>query len=78
VIGSVVKWTDEYGSVRNSEVIDIASDMYESVLYEEGVYKYWSKKTKSFRPVKDKNIDSLYLELKGREYNDFIYLKEII
>ena len=37
-----------------------------------------SKKKKSYELVKEKDIESIYLEVKGREYSDFIYLREVI
>ena len=29
-------------------------------------------------PVKDKDMESIYFEIKGREYSDYIYLNEVI
>ena len=39
---------------------------------------YWSKKTKSYRPVKDKDMDSMFFEIKGEVYNNFITINEVM
>ena len=40
---------------------------------------YWSKKTKSYRPVKDKDMKSIFLEVESsRGKTDFVLLKEVL
>ena len=40
---------------------------------------YWSKKTKTYRPVKDKDMDTVFLEVESsRGKTDFISLKEVL
>ena len=77
MIGTTVNFKDEYGDVRSGEVLTIDSDKFDEIKWDE-VPKYWSKKTKSYRPVKDKDMESIYCEIKGREYSDYIYLNEVI
>jgi hypothetical protein len=85
MIGSNVKWMDEYGDINSGEVLDISSDKFDDVKYE-GAYMmnyimgpmYWSKKTKSYRPVKDKDMDSIFFEIKGEVYNNFITINEVM
>ena len=77
MIGNNVKWMDEYGDINSGEVLDISSDKFDDVKYE-GAYMYWSKKTKSNRPVKDKDMDSMFFEIKGEVYNNFITINEVM
>ena len=77
MIGNNVKWMDEYGDINSGEVLDISSDKFDDVKYE-GAYMYWSKKTKSYRPVKDKDMDSMFFEIKRKVYNNFITINEVM
>ena len=77
MIGNNVKWMDEYGDINSGEVLDISSDKFDDVKYE-GEYMYWSKKTKSYHPVKDKDMDSMFFEIKGEVYNNFITINEVM
>ena len=40
------------------------SDAHDDVVLNEGVVEYWSKKTKKYVPVKPKNEDSVFFEVK--------------
>jgi hypothetical protein len=85
MIGNNVKWMDEYGDINSGEVLDISSDKFDDVKYE-GAYMmnyimgpmYWSKKTKSYRPVKKKDMESIFFEIDGRDYNNFITMNEVM
>jgi len=77
MIGNNVKWMDEYGDINSGEVLNISSDKFDDVKYEDE-YMYWSKKTKSYRPVKDKDMDSMFFEIKGEVYNNFITINEVM
>ena len=77
MIGSTVSFKDEYGFVRSGEVVTIDSDKFDDIKWDE-VPKYWSKKTKSYRPVKEKDIESVFLEVRGDIFNDFILLGDIL
>ena len=67
MIGTTVSFKDEYGYVRSGEVLTIDSDKFDDIKWDE-VPKYWSKKTKSYRPVKEKDMETVYIEIEGREY----------
>jgi len=75
--GSTVSFKDEYVFVRSGEVVTIDSDKFDDIKWDE-VPKYWSKKTKSYRPVKEKDMETVYIEIDGRDYNEFILLGDIL
>ena len=64
VMAKIFKGHDMRGiqqMVNNSEV---SSDFYDDVKLENGVVTYWSKKTKKYVPVKEKNKESIFFEIK--------------
>ena len=77
MIGTTVSFKDEYGYVRSGEVLTIDSDKFDDIKWDE-VPKYWSKKTKTYRPVKDKDMGSVFVEVKGPWCNDYVLLGDII
>ena len=77
-IGSEVKFVDEYAVTHKGKLTEVLSDAHDDVVLNEGVVEYWSKKTKSYRPVKEKDMETVYIEIEGRNYNDFILLGDII
>jgi hypothetical protein len=77
MIGTTVNFKDEYGDVRSGEVLTIDSDKFDEIKWDE-VPKYWSKKTKSYRPVKEKDMETVYIEIEGRDYNDFVLLGDVL
>jgi len=84
MIGNIVSYLNEYEEKVSGEVTDISSDRFDDVKWltigdgELARPHYWSKKKKSYEPVKDKDMDSIYLEVKGRECFDYIYLKDVL
>ena len=77
MIGTTVSFRDEFGTIISGECLNIESDKFDDIKWDE-VPKYWSKKTKSYRPVKEKDMETVYIEIEGRNYNDFILLGDII
>ena len=78
MIGENVEFKDYCDVIFTSKVVGIFSDKYEDVNYEND-YLYWSKKTKSYRPFREKDMESIYLEVEtygGK--TDFITLDEVI
>jgi len=65
-------------------VIEVSSDMdsYEDMRLKDGTPMYWSKKMKKFTPVKDKNMDTVFLTiLHGKGLNEkyeYISLDELV
>ena len=63
-IGSEVKFVDEYAVTHKGKLTEVLSDAHDDVVLNEGVVEYWSKKTKKYVPVKPKNEDSVFFEVK--------------
>ena len=84
MIGEMVSYLNEYDEKVTGEVTDISSDRFDDVKWlmlgdgEMARPHYLSKKKKSYEPVKDKDMSSIYLEVKGKRSYDFIYLEEVI
>ena len=77
-IGDTVSYTNVFNEKCTGKVLSVDSDRYDFVKLKRGYPYYWSKKTKSWRYVKEKNIDKIYVEIEGREHSDFLYIKEYI
>ena len=67
MIGEMVSYLNEYDEKVTGEVTDISSDRFDDV-----------KWLMLGEPVKDKDMSSIYLEVKGKKSFDFIYLEEVI
>ena len=71
-------------SIRKGVVKEVSSDMdsYEDMKLEDGTPMYWSKKMKKYTPVKDKNLDTVFLTiLHGKGLNeryDYVTLDELV
>ena len=84
MIGETVSYLNEFEERVTGEVTGISSDRFDDVKWlvlgdgEMARPHYWSKKKKSYEPVKDKDMKSVYLEVKGKERYDFIYLNEVL
>ena len=86
MIGENVSFKNEYGELQSGLAVNIGSDKFDDVKWLSSENEngkafgvcYWSKKKKSYELVKEKDIDSIYVEVKGRQYSDFIYLKDVI
>ena len=84
MIGEKVSYLNEYDEKVTGEVTDISSDRFDDVKWlvmgdgEMARPHYWSKNKKSYEPVKDKDMKSVYLEVRGKERYDFIYLNEVL
>tara|TARA_Y100000385_G_C12767761_1_gene497925 strand:- start:142 stop:414 length:273 start_codon:yes stop_codon:yes gene_type:complete len=80
-IGDTVKFKTEYAETKSGRIVNVASEMdsYEEMRLKDGIALYWSKKMKKWTPVKEKNRDTVFLEvelLRGG-YN-FIYMEEVV
>ena len=68
---------------KTGKIVDISSDMdsYDDMRLENGVPLYWSKKMRKFTPVKEKNMNTVFLTIssgKGlQEHFDYITLDEV-
>ena len=80
-IGDVVKYVGEYGEAKIAKLPAIGSDKasYTDVTLQDGVFLTYSKKLKKYVPVKEKSLDSIYLEVEGKGGAlDFILPSEIL
>ena len=73
-IGNDVKFIDEYDVTHKGKLTDVLSDAHDDVRLERGIVEYWSKKTKKYVPVKVKNEDSVFFEVKTN--NGFHYVSK--
>ena len=85
MIGNTVKFKDYCNETYTATGVDIFSDKFDDVKWmiigdgEVSRPHYWSKKTNTYRPVKDKDMDTVLLEVESsRGKTDFISLKEIL
>jgi hypothetical protein len=79
MIGEMVKFKDYCDEVYISKVVGIFSDKHENVKFLDKNVVYWSKKGKNYRKLKERDMNSIYLELEStRGKTDFITLSEII
>ena len=64
---------------KTGELLGIYSDNFDEVKYKEKLV-YWSKKTKSWRPVKEKDMGSIILEIKGKGKTpiEYVLVKELV
>lgn len=79
-IGETVKYIGEYGELKSGEIFGVSSDMdsYEDMKLEKGLPCYWSKKMGKYTPVKEKNMESVFLEIKTKKGFDYIDMGEIL
>jgi len=63
-IGAIVSLKNDVGDKFTGELSEVFSDFYDDVKLEDGVVTYWSKKTKKYVPVKEKNKESIFFEIK--------------
>jgi hypothetical protein len=85
MIGNTVKFKDYCNETYTVKVVNIFSDKFDDVKWmiigdgEISRPHYWSKKTNTYRPVKDKDMDTVFLEVESsRGKTDFISLKEVL
>ena len=64
-IGDMIEYMNEFDEKITGEVSAVMSDMdsYDEMRLENGVPLYWSKKLSSFVPVKEKNMQTVFLEV---------------
>ena len=79
MIGEMVNFKDYCDEMFASKVVGIFSDKHENVKFLDKNVVYWSKKGKKYRKLKEKDINSIYLEVESsRGKTDFITLDEVI
>tara|TARA_B100001996_G_C18362298_1_gene478308 strand:+ start:66 stop:314 length:249 start_codon:yes stop_codon:yes gene_type:complete len=76
-IGKVVSFINDVGDKFTGELSEVSSDFHDDVKLEDGVVTYWSKKTKKYVPVKEKNKDSIFFEIKTALGVEFVTESEL-
>jgi hypothetical protein len=80
-IGDAVNYYNAYDEKVCGIITEIASDMdsYEEVRLEDGIPMYYSKKLFRFVPVKEKNINSVFLTVETVGHpKEFLALNELL
>ena len=76
-----MKYVGEFGEAKIAKITAIGSDKdsYNDVTLKDGVFLTYSKKLRKYVPIKDKSLDSVYIEIvrDGGSF-DFILPSEII
>ena len=53
-------------AAKLGKITEISSDNFDEVKIFDSVVKYWSKKTKRYRPVKEKDMHTIYYTIESR------------
>ena len=80
-IGDAVNYYNAYDEKVCGIITEIASDMdsYDEVRLEDGIPMYYSKKLFRFVPVKEKNINSVFLTVETVGHpKEFVALNELL
>jgi len=77
-VNDTVKYLDPVSlESKVGKILSVDSERYDKLEYTNNGYNYWSKKTSSWRPVKD--YSSVYWEVASNEkvFSEFILLEDI-
>ena len=80
-IGDTVEYYNAYNEKVCGAITEINSDMdsYEDMRLENGIPMYYSKKLSRFVPVKEKNIDSVFLTVETIGHpKEFMSLNDVL
>ena len=80
-IGDIVEYYNVYSEKLCGVITEVSSDMdsYEEMRLEDGIPMYYSKKLSRFVPVKEKNINSVFLTVETVGHSkQFVSLNELL
>ena len=80
-IGDNVKYYNAYNEKVCGVITEVSSDMdsYDKMRLENGIPMYYSKKLSRFVPVKEKNINSVFLTVETVGHSkQFVALNELL
>ena len=80
-IGDTVEYYNIYSEKVCGVITEVFSDMdsYDKMRLEDGIPMYYSKKLSCFVPVKEKNINSVFLTLETVGHpKEFVSLNELL
>jgi len=80
-IGDTVEYYNVYNEKLCGVITEVSSDMdsYDKMRLEDGIPMYYSKKLSHFVPVKEKNINSVFLTVETvGQSKQFVALNELL
>ena len=80
-IGDTIEYYNVYDEKKSGVITEIFSDMdsYDDMKLEDGIPMYYSKKLSRFVPVKEKNIDSVFLTVETVGHpKEFMSLNDVL
>ena len=78
-MNETVMFKDWFGGKKPAKIVGIFSDKFEEMKLNGDDVVYWSKKGKDYRRVKDKDINTVYLEMETpRGKTEYIMLEDVI
>ena len=80
-IGDTVEYYNVYNEKLCGVITEVSSDMdsYDKMILEDGIPMYYSKKLSHFVPVKEKNINSVFLTVETvGQSKQFVALNELL
>ena len=80
-IGDTVEYYNVYSEKMCGVITEVSSDMdsYDKMRLEDGIPMYYSKKLSNFVPVKEKNINSVFLTVETvGQSKQFVSLNELL
>ena len=80
-IGDIVEYYNVYSEKLCGVITEVSSDMdsYDKMRLEDGIPMYYSKKLSHFVPVKEKNINSVFLTVETvGQSKQFVSLNELL
>ena len=80
-IGDTVEYYNVYSEKLCGVITEVSSDMdsYDKMRLEDGIPMYYSKKLSRFVPVKEKNINSVFLTVETvGQSKQFVSLNELL
>ena len=80
-IGDIVEYYNVYSEKLCGVITEVSSDMdsYEKMRLEDGIPMYYSKKLFRYVPVKEKNINSVFLTVETvGQSKQFVALNELL
>ena len=80
-IGDIVEYYNVYSEKLCGVITEVSSDMdsYDKMRLEDGIPMYYSKKLSRFVPVKEKNINSVFLTVETvGQSKHFVALNELL
>ena len=79
-IGDTIEYNDFFNEKKSGKIVEISSDMdsYDHMKLENGIPLYYSKKLSRFVPVKEKNMNTVFLTVENvLSVKEFVLFNEV-